>query len=316
MIAEKHLNEGLFKLRFRAMGSPCLVQFRAASVEQAKQFRRECLGWLKAFEETWSRFRPDSLLSRINRHAGIAAVEITPEQDEILEVCRQTVELSGGIGDPTTLPLTQLWDRAAGKGCEPTAAEIRRTLELVGWRQVEHSPGRVFLPRPGMALDFGGFGKEYAADQVRAIALRLGIRNALIDLGRDIASCGSPAGADFWVVAIENPHTPDRGTFRLRLHGQAVAGSGGSRRFRTIGGVRYSHHIDPRTGRPAESDVVAASCVARDCLTAGIFSRNACILGSRDGLELMRQQPGVEGIIQTAGSFHLTPSFHHHALSL
>ena len=316
MITKELISKGLFKLRFKALGSPCLIQFRASEVDEAKAFGAASLGWLRTFEQTWSRFKPDSLLSKINSQAGGNPVAVTQEEEQLLDICDHVHRLSNGICDPTIHPLTRMWDEAAELDQILSDTSIEKTLSLVGWDKVEREKGLIRLPLKGMALDFGGFGKEYAVDQVRRIALEFGIHDALIDLGRDITSIGRSVEAPYWIVGIENPHTPDQGTFRIRLNGNAIASSGGSRRFRVINGVRHSHHIDPRTGNPSETDVIAASCVANDCLTAGVFARNACILGADEALAQIQQFPGVEGLVQTARSVRLTTKFHQHVLPI
>jgi len=308
------LADGLFKLSFKALGTNCVVQFRSADLPAAKAYRQAALGWLRTFEATFSRFLPSSTLSRINANAGRQAVPVSEEVEHMLDLAGQVHALSMGINDATSLPLTTLWDKAAVRQQLPSLAELTRCRELVGWDKVERSAGRVRLPLSGMALDFGGFGKEFAADRLVAMAGELGIGHVLVDLGRDIATQGRPPDQPAWVVGIEDAHTHDRSFTRTAVSGQAVASSGNYRRFRVINGQRYGHLIDPRSGEPASTAVGAVTCIARRCLTAGLFSQAAFILGQDDGFRLLDAQRDVEGLIQTSHRSYRTRHFANYEL--
>jgi thiamine biosynthesis lipoprotein len=312
--ARADVSQGLFKLSFTALGSPCMIQFRARDGETARAFRMAALEWLHGFEARFSRFRPDSELSRVNAAAGNERLAISREFAEMLDLCERVHALSGGIHDPTSLPLTLLWDRAAAAGELPGKHEIAATLDLVGWKKVERTPGHMRLPRAGMALDFGGFGKEYAVDRVALIAEDFGIRDILIDFGRDIATRGSPPDFSHWVIGVEDAGTPDKPLLRAALSGLAMATSGNYRRYRTIRGTRYGHQIDPRTGEPVSTAVEAVTCIANTCLVAGLFAQAAFIAGERDALGLIESQPDVEGVIQISRKPYRTRKFQLHEI--
>jgi FAD:protein FMN transferase len=116
------------------------------------------------------------------------------------------------------------------------------------------------------------------------------------------------------VVGLEDAGLQDRSFTRIAVSGQAVASSGNYRRFRLIQGHRYGHLIDPRTGEPANTSVGAVSCVARRCLTAGIFCQAAFILGEDDGLRLLEAQREVAGLIQTSHRSYRTRHFAHYEI--
>ena len=308
------LTDGLFKLSFKALGTHCLVQFRSPDIETARNYRRAALAWLRKFEATFSRFIPTSTLSRINDSAGSARVAIAQEVEEMLDLGAHVFSLSMGINDPTSLPLTRLWDQAARRQELPSRAALGRCLDLVGWDKVERGPGWVRLPRPGMALDFGGFGKEFAVDRLLAAALQHGIEHVLVDLGRDVATHGRPPGQPAWVVGIEDAGTPDRSITRVAVTGHAVASSGNYRRFRLIDGRPYGHLIDPRTGEPATTSVGGVTCIAQRCLTAGLFCQAAFILGAEEGFRLIDSRRDVAGLIQTSHRTYRTRHFTRHEI--
>ncbi|MDA7537072.1 FAD:protein FMN transferase [Akkermansiaceae bacterium] len=311
----KELTAGLFKLRFKALGTNCVVQFRAPSVESAKGYRTAALAWIWEFENTWSRFRPDSLLGQINASAGKTGIELTPEQDEVMRLCEHTYRTSREIIDPSSYPLTKLWDEAAERDEIPSEKMIQNALSFVGWEKVEFSSGHIFLPEEGMALEIGGFGKEYAVDQLIALARSYEIEHALVDLGRDVATLGSPPHGPYWVVGAENAQELDAPLHRLAITNQALATSGNGRRFRSIAGEKFGHIIDARSGFPVKNDLLTATCLANDCLTAGLLSTSACILGAEAGMAEINRSLNAEALFQTDTTTLFSHSIHLHLIA-
>ena len=184
----------LYRVTFPAMGTTCEVQYAARDAAQAAAFEKAAVGWVTAFEAKYSRFKPDSLVSRINAAAGREWVAVDAEMEQMLKLCETLHFMTHGVLDATALPLIKLWNYKAEKPVVPSAAQIAEAKQLVGWGKVQRAPGKVFLPEAGMALDFGGFGKEYAVDLVAQVALEHGITNALVDFGHDLRALGAPPG--------------------------------------------------------------------------------------------------------------------------
>lgn len=302
----------LRKLSFAALGTTCEVQYAAPGGDaQAVAFERAAVAWVQAFEAKFSRFRPDSLISRINAAAGRDWVEVDSETETLLKLCDSLVFMTQGILDPTALPLIRLWNYKADQPQIPGAAEIAAARELVGWQKVQRAPGRVLLPRPGMALDFGGFGKEYAVDFVAQIALNHGITSALVDFGHDLRAIGAPPGRPAWHIGLEDPRNPGTSDGSVGVVGKGVASSGDYIRRFVIGGRRYGHIIDPRSGAPVANGGLQATVIASSCLQAGVLSTTAFVLGVPKGIEFIQGCPGAEGLIvmertraQTRGFFN------------
>jgi thiamine biosynthesis lipoprotein len=309
--------ETLRRLTFPAMGTSCEVQYVAPSgIGQALQFERAARGWVQEFEARYSRFQPTSLVSRINDAAGRDWVAIDRETEDLLQMCDSIFVMTAGVLDPTALPLIRLWNWKDPNRLLPSAAEIARARELVGWKKVQRAPGRVFLPVAGMALDFGGFGKEYAVDRVAQIALDHGIADALVDFGHDIRVLGRPPGRPAWHLGLENPHQPGRYSSSLALAGShGVASSGDYIRCFHADGRRYGHILDPRTGRPVANGCMQATIIADTCLQAGVLSTAAFVLGVPQGLELVQSCPRAEGLIVTDNARAQTRGFHDYVTS-
>jgi len=291
----------LRKLTFPALGTTCEVQYDAPQGEaQAAGFERAAVGWVQAFEAKYTRFRPTSLVSRINAAAGRDWVEIDAEMEQMLQLCDTLNFMTQGVLDPTALPLIQLWNWKAEKPRVPSAQEIAAARGLVGWSKVQRAPGKICLPQPGMALDFGGFGKEYAVDQTAQIALDHGITNVLVDFGHDLRALGAPPGRPAWHVGLEDPLRPGASWASVGLSGsRGIASSGDYLRCFEIEGRRYGHIIDPRTGWPVANGCTQATVIARTCLQAGVLSTTAFVLGVPKGIEFIQSCPGAEGMLLT-----------------
>ncbi len=306
----------LRRLDFAALGTNCTIQYAAPAGEpQATAFERAVAGWVHGFEAKYSRFRPDSLLSRVNAAAGRAWVEIDAEMEGLLKLCDTLHFMTQGILDPTTLPLVRLWNYKADTPRVPTDAEVAAARALVGWKKVQRAPGKVFLPEPGMALDFGGFGKEYAVDLAAQIAIDHGIPSALVDFGHDLRAVGVPPGRPAWHIGLEDPHRPGETAGSVAVIGRGVASSGDYIRRFVVGGRRYGHILDPRSGRPVAHGCLQATVIAGTCLQAGVLSTAAFVLGVPAGVDFIQACPGAEGLLVTERARAQTRGFFHHVVS-
>jgi len=305
-------DNGLNRLTFHALGTTCEVQYEAPlGSAHAKSFEQAAVAWVTAFEAKYSRFIPTSLVSRINAAAGYSWIALDEETDRLLALCDTLFSMTQGVLDPTALPLIKLWNWKTPSPTLPTAAEIDAARKLVGWTKVRRSPGRIFLPTPGMALDFGGFGKEYAVDIVAQIALDHGIANALVDFGHDIRVIGMPPRRPAWHVGLEDPKNPGKVSGSIAVSGsRGVASSGDYIRSFKIGGRRYGHIIDPRTGWPVANGCLQATIIADTCLQAGVLSTTSFIHGVPRGLEFLQSYPGAEGLLVTETSRAQTRGFY------
>src|SRR4051812_35075585 len=126
----------LRRLSFPALGTNCEVQYAAGTDAQAMAFERVTRDWVLAFEAKYSRFRPDSLVSRINAAAGRAWVDVDQEMEQMLQLCDTLFFMTQGVLDPTALPLIRLWNWKADKPRVPSAEEVMTARRLVGWTKV------------------------------------------------------------------------------------------------------------------------------------------------------------------------------------
>ena len=295
------------RFSFLAMGTVGEIAVSGASAELAAAAADAAEARIAALETDYSAFRTDSLVSRLNRGER---VRLPDDGQELFRLAFRVAEASGGAFDPTVGPLLRAWGLRGGAApaSPPDATALSTALAHVGWRRVRllsgEKPGELFAQcDDGVELDFGGVAKGLAVDRAYDAALSAlaegGCPDAglLVNLGGNIRARGRPRpGADGWTVAIRDPFQPlgggSVGTLIL-TNGLATATSGSYERFIEIGGERFSHIIDPRTGRPvrgiAQATVLAPTAAEADALSTAFF-----VLGAEAPKSLFDAFPGAE----------------------
>jgi thiamine biosynthesis lipoprotein len=265
---------------FKAMGSPCELQLYADSPAAAGAAAEQALAEVRRLEAQYSRYRDDSVTTRINRSAGDPrGVEVDAETAGLLDYAATAWEQSGGLFDLTTGVLRRAWDFKAKR--VPTPEEIAEVLPLVGWDKLRWQRPILTVPA-GMELDFGGYVKEYAADSAARVCRAAGIRHGLVELGGDIALVGPHPDAAPWQVGVRNPRDPEAAVARIPLRQGAIASSGDYERYFEQGGRRYCHILNPKSGWPAQG-LRSVSVIAAQCLVAGTASTVAMLMGPDEG---------------------------------
>jgi len=298
-----------YRLTCRAMSTPVNIAFAASSAALAQDFQRVAIDWIARFEARYSRFLPESIVGQINARSGGDWLELDEDTDQLLSICSEMHCLTRGVFDPAALPLLRIWDWKAQEPRIPGESAILAAREIAGWNKVQRRPRGIRLPMAGMGIDLGGIGKEFAVDQLVAMARELGISDVMIDIGQDIRVAGHSPGRDAWYIGLEEPDRPGECWTAVRLTDQAIATSGDYFRSFTLGGRRYGHILDPRTGLPVSNDCQAVSVIAPNCVMAGILSTAGFILGAAEGLELVREQRCAEACISTDYARHQTRRF-------
>ena len=264
------------RFRFRAMGSPCELSLYAESRPALERARDTACREIARLEAKYSRYRDDSLASRINRSAGSACgVEVDEETAALLDFAATAWAESEGRFDPTSGVLRRAWDFRSGHVPDPS--EIEAVHRLVGWSRLRWERPRLALPTVGMELDFGGFVKEYAADRVAECLRQTGLAAGLVDLGGDMAIVGPHPDGSPWLIGVRDPRAPSEAIARIALHSGGLATSGDYERCMVVDGVRYSHLLDPRTGESFRGGPACVSVRAPHCLVAGVTATIAML---------------------------------------
>jgi thiamine biosynthesis lipoprotein len=268
----------VLRATFRAMASDNELQLFAADPAVARRAAAAAIADVQRIETKFSRYRDDSVTTRINRAAGADPVAIDAETAALFDYAQRCHELSGGLFDITAGVLRRAWDFRRRPPQLPDAASLAAARALIGWNDVERGNGRVRLPRAGMEIDFGGIGKEYAADRATTILQEAGIGHALVNLAGDVRALGTQPDGAPWRVAIRHPRRENAVIAYVDLVDGAVATSGDYERYFELDGRRYCHILDPRTGMPVAHwqsvSVVAPLCVvAGSCATIAMLQQ-------------------------------------------
>jgi len=267
----------LHTFRFKAMGCPCALRIHADSPRTARAWAASARGEIERLEQKYSRYRADSLLSRINASAGDrSGVAVDAETASLFDYAATCHAQSEGLFDVTSGILRRAWNFRSGR--LPERERIAELLRLVGWEKVRWSGKRIALPHAGMELDLGGYVKEYAADRVAALLGDAGCRSALVDLGGDLAIAGPHPDGRPWIVGIRDASHPDRPALSVPVSSGGVATSGDYERCMVVDGVRYGHILDPRTGWPI-AGLASVTVFAPRCLVAGSATTIALLQG-------------------------------------
>jgi len=282
--------EGYWQGRFEAMANPCEVLVDVEDRQLALKAISIAAAEAARIEKKYSRYRENSIVYEINMSNG-EGCKVDAETAVLLDYAQQCFALSDGAFDITSGVLRRAWqfknDKKSKHPKVPTVSQVKDLLDIVGWDKVQwQSPYLRLLP--GMEIDLGGIGKEYAVDRVALLFSQLGIHSAVVNFGGDITVTGPRRNGGAWGVAIESPDHRSV-TEVIRLHKGAIATSGDTRRFLLQNGVRYGHILDPRTGFPAPGAPATITVQGDSCLEVGMLATMAMLQGKNAGMFLDQQ---------------------------
>jgi FAD:protein FMN transferase len=288
------------QIEFKAMGSRMAV-FLDRDGPRAQSILELVPNWFEEWEQILSRFRADSDLSRLNACAG-RPVKVNPVLFEVIAAAVKSAAWTGGLVTPTLLkPLeragyVQSFEmvRSAVALASPSSAEALQ--DALDWQEItlDESVGTVCLPR-GMRLDLGGIGKGWAAEQARLRLEEYG--PVLVDASGDLAVSEARVDGSLWPVAIADPLQVQDNLGTLMLAGCGVATSGIDYHHWLKDGLWQHHIINPRTGEPAQTDLLSVTSIAPNSLQAEAAAKAVLILGSESGLSWLEQQPDCAGLL-------------------
>jgi thiamine biosynthesis lipoprotein len=303
------------RLEFRAMGGDMLAILDGAADPTQNPLGR-VPEWFEDWEQSLSRFRSDSELSRLNRTFD-QPVPVSSTLWQVFELALLAEKFSGGLLTPTVL------DALVEAGYDRDIEEVRRTAcDTIPGRSSRVDPlsivlfdepaRTICLPR-GLRLDFGGVAKGWAAQQAMQRLSRAGA--VLVDAAGDIALSGPRLDGSPWTIGVADPLHPGQDLLELQLDGGGVATSGKDRR-RWQRGSRWQHHlINPLTAQPAQTDLLTATVIAPTVTEAEMAAKTAFLLGSLHGMQWIEANPHLAALLiledgQALSSSRLQPYLH------
>jgi thiamine biosynthesis lipoprotein len=286
------------RLEFHAMGCQMLAVVESDS-RAAGRTLAQVPHWFEEWEQHLSRFRATSELSELNRRAG-QAMQVSSILWEVTQLAIKAATWSDGLVSPTILNALEAagYDRSfemiGSIGSSQTRSADARPDGL--WRAIERKSSTRSIQLPvDVHIDLGGVAKGWAAERA---AKKLSAHGAaLVDASGDIALNGARSDGQAWPIGVTDPFQPDQQLDLIMIEQGGVATSGRDYRKWQKDGKWQHHIIDPRTGLPADTDVLSATVIAPTTVQAEVAAKAALILGSDQGLCWLNEHADHAGLL-------------------
>jgi FAD:protein FMN transferase len=246
---------------------------------------------LARIDRSMSGYRRDSEISRFNASASTEWIDVSVDLATVIRAALEVSELSHGAFDVTVMPLVNLWGFGAAQPADvlPDEATIARTRARVGYRKlhVRTDPPALRKDTGDITIDLNGIAPGYAVDLLAERFLSLHIENFMIDIGGEVLARGRNASGEPWRIAVERPIDAEPTAYAIvQLDNMSVTTSGEYRHYYLRDGRRYSHTIDPRTGKPVDHDLAAVVVVGPTSTYIDAWATALNVLGSEAGYAL------------------------------
>jgi thiamine biosynthesis lipoprotein len=260
---------------------------------------KEAVLEIKRIEEKLSTYKEHSETNLINDNAGITTVEVSEETIALIERSIKISVLTQGAFDITYGGLDKkFWNFDKEMKELPNIEDAKKAVSLINYRNIEinKSESTVFLKEKGMRIGFGGIGKGYAADMAKKVMISMGIDNGVVNASGDMTVWGLKPEGEKWSIGIVHPSYQNAFFSKMEITNHSVATSGNYEKYVMIGGKRYSHTIDPKTGMPIKG-IKSITTVCPFAEFADAIATPIMVMGIEKGLNLVNQINGLECII-------------------
>ncbi len=270
-------------------------------VKKAKIAIEKAFEEIERIEKKFNVFDSGSQVSRLNRLGHEKGIKV---DDEVLEVVEKAIGLcriTDGAYDITVKPLLDVWRISEVNGEPPKDEDIMAALTKVDSQNIVIDRARKIIgfSKPGMEIDMSGIVKGYAVDRAITRLRESGVENAIVNAGGDIYCLGRKNSREKWTVGIRDPRARGKLIGKLKVSNVAVDTSGDYERFIEIGNRRYSHIVNPKTGKPVGSRPASITIVARDSMTADALATALMVMDPDSGMRLIEALEDVDAIILT-----------------
>jgi len=276
------------------MGTTYNVKYVVREGEQpVENLQQELDARLVKINQLMSTYDPESELSRFNQNRFTEPYPVSAETQKVVAEALRLGELSHGVLDITVGPLVNLWGFGPNKRPEkvPSEAQIAEVREYVGLDKLAVTDTGLRKTHPLVYVDLSTIAKGYGVDEVAAILEDHGIDDYLVEIGGEMRVKGQRGNGDAWLIAVEKPVAGNRSVQKILSVGtNAVATSGDYRNYYEQDGVRYSHLIDPRTGKPIQHNLVAVTVVTPSSMTADALATALIVMGWDAAIALAEQE--------------------------
>ncbi|CAN5708146.1 FAD:protein FMN transferase [soil metagenome] len=274
----KNKTQPLIKANGKAQGTTYQVTWFS---DNEYNYQKEIDSVFKTIDLSLSTYVPASIISKINKNDTPVLVDkyFTDVYQKAMEVSEKT----NGLFDITIAPVINAWGFGFTKKAEVDSSMIDSLLNFVGYKKIKLEGNKLLKEQPQMMLDFNAIAQGYTVDVIAGFLESKGIKNYLVELGGEVKTKGRKPGNVSWKIGIDQPvdsaveGRPLKAI--IKLDNRALATSGNYRKFYILDGKKYAHIIDPHTGYPAKHNLLSASVLADDCMTADAYATAFMVMG-------------------------------------
>lgn len=244
------------------------------------------LAIFKEIDLSLSPFNPESVVSKINDNRSDS---VNGHFQKVFNESLKINEISEGAFDPTLAPLIRAWGFGQGHEVSQDTLKIDSLLRITGISKCSIKNSKLIKENPSVEFNFSAIAKGYGVDQVAALLERHGIENYLIEIGGEIRAHGVNPSGEIWKIGIDSPEDksdPGNPVMAIKLRDCGLATSGNYRNYHLGKEGKFGHTISAKTGRPVQTDIISATVIAPECMTADALATTCMTLGSEDAIKL------------------------------
>ena len=283
------------KLEGYAQGTTYHIQYIDV---KGKNYQKKINQLLINFEKSVSTYQVNSVISKVNNNQKVRL-------DSYFTTCfvkaKEIYKSTSGAFDPTVAPLVNSWGFGPQKKQEISSHLIDSLLQFVGFDLIELKENKIIKKDPRIALDFNAFAQGYSVDVVADFLRKKGVNSFLVEIGGEVYAQGKQLNDENWIIGIEEPidNQTSGNPYKaiLRLDGKAIATSGNYRRYFIENGVKYVHHIDPKTGYPTKNNLLSASVISTSCLNSDATATGLLVMGLEKAINYLKNHKELEAYL-------------------
>lgn len=289
----------IYRKVLKLMGNRFEITVVADDEKWANKRIEEAIAEIQRIEKLLTTFDESSQTNLINRNAGVAPVKVDKEVFDIILRAQRISDVTQGAFDITYGSVDKkLWNFDKNMTSLPDAATAKRLVSLINYKNVvlDEKKGTVFLKEKGMRIGFGGIGKGYAAERAKYILQQNGVTSGIVNAAGDLAAWGYQPDGKEWTIGIADPNAARDPLSYLTITNMAIATSGNYEKFIMIGGKKYSHTINPKTGLPV-TGIKSVTIISPNAEIADAMATPVMIMGVKVGLDMVNQVKGLACVI-------------------
>ena len=263
--------------------------------EYDRSLKEEIMEALQRFDQSLNPFKESSIIGKVNNNIPVTLDSM------FIKVFNKSMEISrktDGKFDITASPFINAWGFGFNEMDNVTQEKIDSMKPFVGFEKIRIEDGVIVKDDPRVHINTSAISKGYSCDIVAYLFQDLGIKNYMVEIGGEIAMKGVNEKGSCWRIGIDKPSDDSTAMQRelqiiLSICDKAVATSGNYRNYYMKDGIKYSHTIDPQTGYPSEQDILGATIIAEDCMTADAYATAFMAMGVEKSVEVANSIPGL-----------------------